>query len=48
MNEKVLRILGIVATAAGVGVNILASWISDKKLDQELDKKVAKALESKN
>jgi hypothetical protein len=48
LNEKVLRILGIVATAAGIGVNILASWVSDKKLDQELNKKVAKALENKN
>jgi hypothetical protein len=48
MNEKWLKILGLVIAAVGFGLNQVAGWISEKQLDQQLDKKIAEALRDKN
>lgn len=39
-----LKIIGIVATVAGVGANILASWVGEKQLDDKIAAKAAEAV----
>lgn len=49
MNEKQLRILGLAATAIGIGANLLSGYVADKQLDDKIAKKVTEALsKSKN
>ena len=42
-----LKVLGIVATVAGVGLTLLNNYLGDKNLDAKIDSKLTKALESK-
>ena len=44
MNEKILKILGVVTTILGVGVSLITNWIGDKNLDNKVNEAVAKAL----
>ncbi len=41
---KMIKILGIVATAIGLGATLLNDWVSDKKLDGKIAEKVMEAL----
>ncbi len=38
-----LKLIGIATTVVGVGVNILASWVGEKQLDEKIASKVAEA-----
>lgn len=44
MNEKTVKILGVVATVAGVGITALSNWVGEKQQDEKIAKKVAEAL----
>ena len=51
MNNKTLKIIGAVATVAGLGVSLVSSWVGDKKqenlIGEKVAKEVAKQLEKK-
>lgn len=42
MDEKVLKILGLVTTIVGFGVSLASAWIGEKKTDALIADKVAK------
>ena len=44
MNTKTLKILGVVTAIVGIGVDLLAGYVGDKKLDNTISEKVAEAL----
>ena len=44
MNRKMIKIIGLIATVAGVGVNLLSEWVDDKKMDEKIEEKVNEAL----
>lgn len=44
MNSKIIKIFGIVASAMGIGATLLNDWITDKKIDEKIAKKVTEAL----
>ena len=44
MNSKLIKILGIAATAIGMGVTLITDWVNDKKMDEKITKKVTEAL----
>jgi hypothetical protein len=41
---KQLKILGLVATVIGFGVNLMSDWIDEAKLDDKIDKKLDEKL----
>ena len=43
-NEKMIKILGIVATVAGMSATLLTNWVDDKKMDEKIIKKINEAL----
>lgn len=47
MRKKLLSLIGLVATVAGMGVNLLTSWVDDKKMDEKINEKVNEALAKK-
>ncbi len=44
MNGKIVKIIGLIATVAGVGVNLLSDWVDEKKMDEKIEEKVNEAL----
>jgi hypothetical protein len=44
INGKMVKILGIVATVAGMGATLLTDWVNDKKMDEKIIKKINEAL----
>lgn len=44
MNGKLIKILGIAATAIGMGVTLITDWVNDKKMDEKIEEKVNEAL----
>lgn len=44
MNRKMIKIIGLIATVAGVGVNLLSEWVDEKKMDEKIEEKVNEAL----
>lgn len=40
MNKKAIKIIGMVATAVGLAANLVSSWVSDKKMEDEIEAKV--------
>lgn len=44
MNGKIIKIIGLIATVAGVGVNLISDWVEDKKMDEKIEEKVNEAL----
>ena len=44
MNNKWIKVLGIVATAIGMGATLLTDWVNDKKTDEKIEEKVNEAL----
>lgn len=44
MQSKLIGILGIVATAIGFGATALSNWVSDQKMEAQIEEKVNKAL----
>jgi len=47
-NGKMLKILGIVATVVGMGATLINDWVTDKKMDEKIEKKVIEALAKMN
>lgn len=48
MNRKIVKIIGLFVTVAGIGVNLLSEWVDDKKMDEKIEEKVNKALAVKD
>ncbi len=44
MDSKLIKILGIAATAIGMGATLITDWVNDKKMDEKITKKVTEAL----
>lgn len=44
MNRKIVKIIGLFVTVAGVGVNLLSEWVDEKKMDEKIEEKVNEAL----
>lgn len=44
INGNLIKILGIVATAVGMGATLLTDWVNDKKIDEKIEEKVNEAL----
>ena len=44
MDNKLIKILGIAATAMGIGATLITGWVDDKKMDEKITKKVTEAL----
>jgi len=44
MNSKLIKILGIAATAIGIGATLVTDWVNDKKMDEKIEQKVIEAL----
>ena len=44
INEKMIKILGIVATTVGMGATLLTDWVNEKKMDEKIVKKINEAL----
>lgn len=47
-NTKVIKIVGLAASALGVVASLAASWASDKKIDNEITEKVNEAIANMN
>jgi hypothetical protein len=43
MNSKLIKILGIAATAIGIGATLITDWVNDKKMDEKIEEKVNEA-----
>lgn len=50
MNGKpdIVRIIGVVGMVLGGAASLLSGWANDKKMEQEVEKKVNKALAERN
>ena len=44
MNSKLIKILGMVATAIGMGATLVTDWVNDKKMDEKITEKVTEVL----
>ena len=44
MDSKLIKILGIAATAIGMGATLVTDWVNDKKMDGKIEQKVIEAL----
>lgn len=44
MDSKKLRMLGIVGTAAGIGVSLFSGWVANQQQDQIIEEKVQKEM----
>lgn len=43
----VLKGIGLLASAAGLALQLLNAWVDDKKMDEKIEEKVNKALAEK-
>lgn len=43
-NGKVIKVLGILATAIGMGATLITDWVNEKKMDEKIDEKINEAL----
>jgi len=48
MNSKLIKILGIAATAIGIGATLITDWVSDKEMDEKIEEKLNEALAKQN
>lgn len=44
MDSKLIKILGIAATAIGMGATLVTDWVNGKKMDEKIEQKVFEAL----
>mgnify|MGYP003620004500 CR=1 FL=1 len=44
INEKMVKILGIVANVVGIGATLLTDWVNEKKMDEKINEKINEAL----
>lgn len=48
MDNKMIKVIGIVTTIIGVGANLITDWVGEKKMDEKIEEKVNEALARKN
>lgn len=48
MKDSTIKLLGLAATAVGLGASLLSGYIGDKKVDASIEEKIAKALAEKD
>jgi hypothetical protein len=44
INGNLIKVLGIAATAIGMGATLVTDWVNDKKMDEKIEEKILKAL----
>lgn len=44
LTGNLIKVLGIIASAVGIGASLLSGWVEDKKMDERIDVKVNEAL----
>lgn len=44
ITETAIKVIGITATAVGIGATLVSDWVGDKKTDATIERKVAEAL----
>lgn len=42
--SKWIGAIGVAATVIGVGVGLIADWVSEQKMDEKIEEKVSEAL----
>lgn len=47
-NAKLIKILGLVATAVGMGATLLTDWVNEKKMEEKIDEKLAALSDEKD
>ena len=47
MNGTIIKIIGIAATAIGLGATLLTNWVDDKKLDTKILETVTEVMKAK-
>lgn len=48
MNNKMIKIIGLVASIAGFGAQLLTAWVDEKKMNEVIEKKVNEALDARD
>ena len=48
INAKMVKILGIVATAVGMGATLLTDQVNEKKMEEKIDERINKKLAALN
>ena len=43
-NAKLIKILGVVATAVGMGATLLTDYVNDKKTEEKIDERINEKL----
>lgn len=47
-STKLVKILGIVATAVGMGATLLTDWVNEKKMEEKIDERINEKLAELN
>ena len=47
INAKMVKILGIVATAVGMGATLLTDWVNEKKMEEKMEEKIDERINEK-
>ena len=48
INAKMVKILGLVATAVGMGATPLTDWVNEKKMEEKIDERINEKLAALN
>ena len=48
VNGKMIKVLGIAATAIGMCATLVTDWVDDKKMDEKIEEKLNKALANRD
>lgn len=48
INAKMVKILGLVATAVGMGATLLTDWVNEKKMEEKIDERINEKLAALN
>lgn len=48
MDSKVIKFLGLIATAVGFAATLVSNWVGDKKMEETVNKKVNEAFAKRN
>ena len=44
INKNLIKIIGTTATILGFGATLVSGWVSDKQMDDKINKKIGEAL----
>lgn len=47
-NTKLIKILGLIATAVGMGATLLTDWVNEKKMEEKIDECINEKLAELN